>query len=89
MSNDIETMSLDQLLLQAGRIAFLLQQLENTIELCCAFLRIEGIDISVNDLLTVDPERRWQTLGQMCINRSMSHTETGVNRTPWPEHVAH
>jgi uncharacterized protein YutE (UPF0331/DUF86 family) len=65
MSDDMETMSLDQLLLQAGRIVFLLQQLENTIELCCAFLRIDGIAVSVDDILTTDPERRGQTLGQM------------------------
>lgn len=61
----METRLLDPLLLQAGKILFLFQQLENAVELCCAFLRIEGISITVEDLLTTDSVRRGQTLGQM------------------------
>ena len=61
----METRLLDPLLLQAGKILFLFQQLENTVELCCAFSQVEGISISVEDLLTTDSERRGQTLGQM------------------------
>jgi len=64
-SLDMKTMSMDHLLLQAGKIVFLFQQLENTIELCCAFSRVEGIAVSIEDLLTTDSERRGQTLGQM------------------------
>jgi hypothetical protein len=35
------------------------------------------------------PTKGSRPRNEACINRSISHTETGVNRTPWPEHVAH
>ena len=66
-SNDIisKDQSLTRLLLEAGKIFFLFQQLENIIELCCVFLQVKGISITINDLFSDKSKRRNYTLGQM------------------------
>ncbi len=53
------------LLLGSGEILFLLQQLENVVKSCCAFLQIKGIQATVEDVLSEEPRKRFDTLGRI------------------------
>ena len=66
-SNDLgsKSQSLEPLLLGAGKILFLFQQLESILELCCAFLQVKGIQITVDNLFSDESGKRSYTLGQM------------------------
>jgi hypothetical protein len=57
--------SLRLALLGAGKLLFFLQQLENMVRLCCAFLQINGIHITVDDVFSEEPKKRFHTLGRM------------------------
>ena len=65
-SNNAPTdMSLQPLLLGAGKILVLLQQLEHVVKLCCEYLQIKGIQISSEDLFSEQPKKRIHTLGRI------------------------
>lgn len=55
----------DPLFSGAGMLLVLLQHLEHTIRLACAFLQINGIDIAVDDILSEEPRKRFETLGSI------------------------
>lgn len=57
--------SLTPLLLGAGKILFQLQQLENVVKMCYAFLNIDDIHLTIDDLFSEDPKKRHYTLGQL------------------------
>lgn len=64
-NNEQTNESLRALLLGAGNLLFLLQQLENVVRLCCAFLQIKGIQITVDDIFSEEPKKGFDTLGKI------------------------
>src|SRR3989304_1550863 len=64
-NSDATDQPLTPLLLGSGYILFLFQQLENVIEMCCAFLQIEGVNITALDLFSNESNKQYYTLGQM------------------------
>ncbi len=53
------------LLLGSGEILFHLQQLENVVKSCCAFLQIKGIQVTFESVLSEEPRKRFDTLGRI------------------------
>ncbi len=53
------------LLLGSAEILFLLQQLENVVKSCCAFLQIKGIQITFDDIFSQEPKKSFETLGKI------------------------
>ena len=53
------------LLLMAGKILFQLQQLENVVKTCYAFLNVDDIHLTIDDLFSEDSKKRHYTLGQL------------------------
>jgi len=66
-NNEQTDESLKPLLLGAGKLLVLLQQLEYVVRLCCAFLQFKGIQITVDDLFSEEPKKRFSTLGKILI----------------------
>jgi hypothetical protein len=66
VSNDKQTDEpLEPLLLGAGKLLVLLQHLEHVVRLSCTFLQIKGIKITVDDILSDEPKKGFNTLGNL------------------------
>lgn len=55
----------DVALNMTGGLLIHLQQVENSLRGCCAYLNIEGIEIAPSDLFSADRKKRAFTLGRM------------------------
>lgn len=69
---DTKNRSLTPLILEAGNILFLFQQLESVIEMCCTFVQINGVNLTVNDLFSNESDKQHYTLGQMLVGMKKS-----------------
>lgn len=75
---ELENHSIEPLLLGAGKIIFLCQQLENTIKICCAFLKIKDVDITIDSLFSNETTKQKYTLGQILnkMKKSINFTSS-------------
>jgi hypothetical protein len=55
----------DHILSLSGGALVQLQQVEHLIKVCCAMISLKGLKLTLDDVFSLDPSRRSQTLGQM------------------------
>ncbi|MFQ5852247.1 MAG: hypothetical protein ACE5JU_16900 [Candidatus Binatia bacterium] len=55
----------DYILNMAGGTLIFLQQVEQQIKLCCAMIPLQGLNLTLEDFFSMDPQRRRQTLGHL------------------------
>ena len=75
----------DKILKMAGGTLIYLQVIENRVKFCCAAMRVKGLNLTLDDFLSLDSSKRKSTLGRM--NKALK--DTNLFTTEFEDRLEH